>query len=165
MSGSKNYRLDGRSEEEFRKQIKDRTQQERTLFIWWLDLLERTTGTRPTFEDTGCGKDGEYLPDSEVTMAPDFTVEGYGKVEVKFAKPMIARTFHLKVGQVKSYHKVGASILMVNGADSEIPKFTMLDTAALKQIIDFCEVCRWQGFGGKPAYRIPVELFIWRDLK
>jgi hypothetical protein len=165
MSSNKNYRLDGRSEEEFRRQIKDRTMQERSLFLLWLDLLEKSTGTRPVYKDIGCGKTGDYLPDEDVTMEPDFEVEGYGKVEVKFSKPMLDRMFHLKVGQVKSYHKSNASILMVNGADFDTPKFTMLKTDALKQIIDFCEVTRWRGFGGKAAYRIPVDMFIWRDLK
>lgn len=161
---SKDYRLDERSEDEFRRDIRERTLQERSLFIRWLDMMEKKTGTRPVYKDTGCGKTGEYLEDKDVSMAPDFEVEGHGKIEVKFAKPMLKRVFHLKVGQVKSYCKEGAIILMVNGADSDVPTFTMLDNNALASIIEDCPIVRWRGFGNKPAYRIPVDKFLWRSL-
>lgn len=162
---NKRYRLDHRSEAEFKKDIKDRTLQERVLFLLWLDLIEKKTGKRPDYEDTGCGKTGEYLEDSEVSMDPDFTVEGYGRVEVKFSKPMLDRVFHLKANQVKSYRASGATILMVNGADSDVPQFTLLHTDALASIMEDCRVVPWRGFGGKPSYRIPVTKFIWRPLK
>lgn len=162
---NKNYRFDDRSPEEFRREIKDRTLQERSLFLLWLDMLERVTGIRPSFSDTGCGRTGELLKDDEVSMAPDFEVEGYGALEVKFAKPLLEKNFHLKANQVKSYRDKGASILMVNGADTETPMYTMLDTKALASIINDCIIVRWHGFGHKPAYRIPVNKFLWRPLK
>jgi hypothetical protein len=160
----KSYRLDDRSEEEFKKEIRERTLQERSLFIRWLDLIELKTGKRPAYEDTGCGKSGEYLEDDEVSMAPDFRVEGYGQVEVKFSKPLLTRFFHLKADQVRSYRQIGASILMINGADTDDPHFTLLDAEVLKFISLQCEVTKWRGFGGKPAYRIPVDMFLWRPL-
>lgn len=162
---NKNYRYDERTPEEFRREIKDRTLQERSLFLLWLDMLEKKTGTRPSFSDTGCGRTGELLEDNEVSMAPDFEVEGYGALEVKFAKPLLDRTFHLKANQVKAYRDQGASILMVNGADTETPMYTMLDTNALAAIVNDCSIVRWHGFGHKPAYRIPISKFLWRPLK
>ena len=53
---------------------------------------------------------------------------------------------------------------MINGADTDQTEFTLLSTDALQTIMDDCRVVRWGGFGGKPAYRIPVNKFIWREL-
>jgi|SRR5689334_2315186 len=160
-----NYRYDNRSEDQFKKDIKSRTKQERDLFLAWLDLIEKTSGTRPKYTDTGCGQTGELLTDSQVSMDPDFSVEGYGKVEVKFSKPLLDKFFHLKASQVKSYLRDGATILMINGSDEKVPQYTMLKAAALQDIIDTCKVIPWTGFGGKPSYKIPVDKFIWRPLK
>lgn len=160
-----NYRFDQRSEEEFLKDIKNRTLEERKLFFLWLDLVQKETGTRPIFKDTGCGKDGDYLEDDQVSTDPDFEVEGYGKLEVKFSKPICETFFHLKEGQVKSYYKSGAIILMINGARSEIPTFTMLKSETLKDIIDTCKLVPFAGFGYKMSYKIPISKFVWRPLK
>jgi len=159
-----NYRFDKRTKEEFEKDIKERTLLERSLFIAWLDLVEKETGSRPEFTDTGCGKDGELLEDKDVNTNPDFHVDGYGKVEVKFANPMIRKFFHLKINQVKSYVKKDATILMINGAGEEIPEFTMIKKPALERIMSECKEVPWAGFGYKPSYKIPVDQFIWRPL-
>jgi hypothetical protein len=161
----KNYRFDERSKEEFEKDIKNHTMEERALFLMWLDLIKKDTGTRPKFKDTGCGKGGDFLEDNEVNTDPDFDVEGYGEIEVKFAKPMLTCSFHLKRNQVKQYHKRGASILMVNGSKEDIPTFTILKPEALQAIMNECEVVSWVGFGHKMAYCIPVNKFLWRPLK
>lgn len=161
----KNYRFDERSESEFKRDIKSHTMEERALFLLWLDLIEKETGTRPEFKDTGCGKDGNFLEDKAVSTDPDFEVDGFGEVEVKFAKPMLKKYFHLKRNQVKQYHKRGASILMVNGSEEDVPMFTMLKSEALEVIMKECDIINWKGFGWKPAYRIPVSRFLWRPLK
>lgn len=160
-----NYRFDDRSEAEFKKDIKQHTMTERALFLLWLDLVEKDTGKRPTYEDSGCGKDGKFLEDKEVSTDPDFEVEGYGFVEVKFAKQILTRDFHLKVNQVLSYCKKQTTILMVNGADEEVPTFTMLKPDVLKQISEDCKSIPWRGFGGKLSYKISVKRFIWRPIK
>ena len=160
-----NYRYDNRSEDQFKRDIKSRTQEERTLFLLWLDLIEKQTGQRPVYTDTGCGQSGELLTDEQVSMSPDFHVEGYGKIEVKFAKPLLQKFFHLKASQVKSYHKEGAIILMINGSDERVPQYTMLKSSALADIMDTCKVIPWSGFGHKPSYKIPVNKFVWRPLK
>lgn len=158
------YRFDNRSEDEFKKDIKDSTMMERSLFFMWLDLVEKETGSRPKFTDTGCGNDGEFLEDKKVTTDPDFTVDGYGEVEVKFSKPMITTNFHLKANQMKSYCKRNATILMVNGSGEEIPVFTLLKPEALEAIVEECKCINFKGFGWKQAYRIPVKRFLWRPL-
>lgn len=159
------YRYDTRSKAEFERDIKSHTMEERALFLLWLDLVEKETGKRPKFQDNGCGNRGELLDDKEVSTDPDFEVEGYGHVEVKFSKPMLTKFFHLKKNQVQKYIKNGATILMVNGAKEDVPTFTMLKPAALAAIAEDCKVIPWTGFGHKPAYKIPVGRFIWRPLK
>lgn len=158
------YRQDDRTPEQFAKDIKSRTMEERALFLMWLDLTEKETGRRPVYKDNGCGKTGDVLEDKDVSTAPDFEVEGYGMVEIKFSKPMLKKFFHLKVSQVKQYLKQDATVLMVQGADTK-PVFTMLKPEALKDIIKECKEVPWIGFGYKMSYRIPIDKFIWRSLK
>jgi len=159
------YRYDTRGKDQFEKDIKERTLKERELFHMWLDYLETQTGKKPSFTETGCGNDGEYLEDSDVSTAPDFNVDGFGHVEVKYSDPLITRCFHLKANQVKAYEKMGATVLMFNGCREEIPVFTMLKPEDLKEIIDSYPVINFQGFGGKPSYKIPVSEYIWRSVK
>ena len=160
-----NYRFDSRSKDQFEQDIKDRTLKERDLFFAWLDYVETQSGTRPEFTETGCGNHGDFLDDADVSTAPDFNVEGYGHVEVKYSDPLIKRDFHLKANQVKAYEKMGATILMFNGCREETPVFTMLKPEDLKEIIDSYPVIHFQGFGGKPSYKIPVSEYIWRSVK
>lgn len=160
-----NYRYDQRSKKEFERDIKEHTSTERALFMRWLDYLQKSTGERPAFKDCGCGSDGEYLEDQDVNTNPDFAVDGYGFVEVKFSKPMLKTVFHLKKNQVDKYIKKNATVLMFNGTnDDDGPQFTMLKTEALQDVVDGCKVVNWKGFGYKPAYRVPVSKFIWRKL-
>lgn len=160
-----NFRYDNRSEEEFKADIKSRTLEERSLFELWLDFVEREKGIRPKFEDTGCGKEGDFLETDKVSMAPDFKVEGYGEVEIKFSKNTLKGFFHLKSNQVKHYFERNATILMIMGSQEENPQFTMLTPKALAKIIDKCKVIPWVGFGGKMSYKVPINMFAWRDLK
>lgn len=160
-----NKRFDHRTEEEFKVEIAERTLLERRLFLEWIDLQEDDTGTKPEFTDTGCGNHGEFIEDKKVSTAADFDVEGIGLVEVKFAKPMLKRDFHLKVGQTKSYIKQGALILMVIGANEDVPKFTLISVEALEEIVETCSIVKWVGFGFKAAYRVSVNQFVWRDLR
>lgn len=162
---SKGSRKDNRTHDEFVRDIKDRTLEERALFMLWLDLQERETGTRPSYEDTGCGQHGEYLEDEDVSLDADFSVDGIGSLEVKFSRPLLKRNFHLKVSQVNAYIKQNASLLMVNGASEDVPEFTIISPEALQDIKDSCPIVRWQGFGGKASYRIDVKQYVWRPLK
>jgi hypothetical protein len=160
----KNYRFDNRSPEEFEKQIKSRTLEERTLFLRWINSEEKRLGLTLKWTESGCGNHGEFLKESKVNTKADFHVEGYGPVETKFAKPLLDKNFHLKCAQVRSYLKQNAQILMVNGAETDQPQYTLINPDGLKRISDYCEKVTWHGFGGKQAYRIPVSMFIWRNL-
>jgi hypothetical protein len=160
------YRFDKRSKEQFAADIKSSTQTEAVLLNLWLNWIERNTGNKPQFRYTGCGADdGEFLEDSKVTTHADYEVEGVGLLEVKFSKKLLPKVFHLKVRQVESYIRQGATILMVNGSESDSPQFTLIDAAALQAITDDCDDIPWQGFGGKRSYRVPVTRCVWRPLR
>ncbi len=159
-----NYRFDGRSKEQFEKDILDRTLEEKRLFLLWIQLLEKKNGQKVEYKNTGCDNSGEYLEDQDVSTVADFEVEGYGRVEVKFSKPVLDKFFHLKSSQVKKYINQNATILMVNGTSSDKPVYTMLDAKCLTKISEECKEIPWAGFGRKMSYKIPINMFIWRPL-
>lgn len=157
----KNYRFDKRTEAQFKKDIRDFTRKENELLELFIKSHDKKLKYRRIKED---GADGEYLTDEQVSIEPDFWVEDYGLVEVKFAKPMLKKCFHLKVGQMKKYESQNATILMVNGVNTDSPQFTLIKPKKIKWIIKTCEEVPWGGFGGKLSYKIPVDAFKWQDL-
>lgn len=158
----KNYRADNRSKEQFEKDIFERTLKERELFKKWIALREKEEGRTIEWNDFAVGNDGRPL--QKVNSQPDFEIVGEGLVESKFAFPMLKDNFHLKVGQVDHYIKLNASVLMVNGAETPEPEFTILRPETLKEIQLWSPKVRWFGFGNKLAYRISVSKLIWRKL-
>lgn len=160
-----NYRFDKRSKDKFKQDIKSATKTEEEILKLWLDLLQKDGLTRPTYKNLAHGRDGEFLSNEEVDSTADFEVEGHGRIEIKFCNPFLKTRFHLKVGQLKSYIKQGCKILIVNGWETDKPVFTIISTAMMEKIVAFCEVVKWVGFGDKPAYRIPTEMFVWRPLR
>ena len=159
-----NYRMDGRSKKKFEKEIKEATAIEEQILNSWLNLIEKDTGKRPKYEPLSKGRDGEFLKDSEVDSLADFSIEGYGKIEVKFCKPFLKERFHLKEGQLKKYLEQGASILIVNGFDTKEPVYAIIKQEMMAKIIAECEVVNWPGMGFKKCFRVPTNLFIWRPL-
>lgn len=153
-----NYRFDRRSKEEFKRDIKEGNMLEKQLLERWL----RRVGN-PKYRETGCGNDGEFLEASQVSLAADFWVEGYGSVEVKFAKPL-ASTFHLKVDQIASYLRNNASVLMVIGVNTITPKYYLMSQDDLLYITENAPCVTCEQFGGKQAYRVPAEWLSWKML-
>lgn len=159
------YRLDYRTREEFKKDVKEGTRLENELMEAWLKRVEQVVGKRPACTRTSRkGADGEYLDIEDVTLDADFEVENVGFVEVKFSKPLLTSCFHLKAAQVNSYIKQNASILMVNGTDTDSPEFALITVSMLKQIRRDCRVVNWRGFGNKKAYKIPIRKLVWGPL-
>jgi len=159
MSG---YRKDKRSLKEFKADIKSAKHIELDCLMRWLKIQDKPL----SYQANAPGEDGEYLEDKEVTTDADYSVESYGLMEVKFSKPMINKHFHLKVAQVQSYLKQGATILMVNGYETERPEWTLIYPDKLEILTKHpdCPIIPYFGFGGKPSYKIPVGLFYWREL-
>ena len=166
MNRSKDqYRFDERTKEEFKRDVRKSTEKENELIELWLNKVEEVTGQRPKCERTSKkGAKGEFLESKDVTVQADFSVDGYGLVEVKFSKPFITTSFHLKVGQIKKYIEQEACVLMVNGVDTDKPKFAIIRPRTLKKIVRECTIVIWRGFGNKKAYRIPVKKIRWTDL-
>ncbi len=160
-----NYRFDKRSKDKFKQDIKEASKTERDILELWLDILQKDGLTRPTYENLAAGRGGEFLKDADVDSTADFIVEGHGKIEVKFCNPFLKTRFHLKVGQLKSYIKQAATILIVNGWETDKPEFTLIKSDMMTKIVDTCEIVNWGGMGGKKCYRVPTELFVWRALK
>ena len=159
-----NYRFDKRTKQEFRRDIKIASQIENKIIELWLDRIEKRRGERPKYWHIGCNNDGSYLEDHEVSTEADYCVYGYGKIEIKFSKPMITKCFHLKVNQVRSYIRQNANILMVNGWNTPNPMFVLIRVHVLKSGIKRWKRVSFHGCGNKPCFRIPVDEFIWRPL-
>lgn len=159
-----NYRFDKRSKKEFQQDIKEATKIEEAILNLWLDKIERETLIRPKYKHLADGRDGSFLKDKEVDSTADFEVIGYGKIEVKFCRPFLKTRFHLKKGQLESYIKQNCIIIIVNGWDTHHPVFTLIKPKMMDKIVEECEVINYGGMGGKPSYRIPTDMFIWRPL-
>jgi len=152
------YRFDTRNETEFRKDIKDGNRIERMLLERWLP----TVGS-PTYRDTGCGNDGEFLDIEDVNTDPDFYVDTIGYVEVKFCRP-VPRHFHLKSSQIRQYIENNAQLLMVLGAGREFPTYTLISVDDLRFLMDACDEVICRQFGNKKAIRVPVEWIQWKQM-
>lgn len=160
------YRKDKRSLKEFKADIKSAKQIEFDILVRWLDYIHKTKGIVLSYAANAPGDDGEYLEDSEVTTDADYTVESYGLIEVKFSKPKMKKHFHLKVDQVASYIKQKATLLLIDGYETECPEWTLIYPDKLELITKHpsCKIVPWVGFGMKEAYRIPLDMFYWREL-
>jgi hypothetical protein len=153
-----NYRFDKRSKEEFIQDIKQTINIEDEIFHKWINIIGQ-----PKYKKNGCGKNGEFLPDKKVSTAADYEVENYGRIEVKFSRKNLKTHFHLKVGQVKSYLKQNASILMINDYNGD-PTYVLINPTILEKISNTCKIVPFQGFGSKASYKIPISTLIWRPL-
>lgn len=159
------YRKDVRSDEQFKRDIKEGSIAEKQILERWLNVVEEATGKRPTFTDNGCDNSGEYLEERDVTLDPDYDVDGYGLVEVKFSNPKLHNVFHLKVDQVDRILKDKASILFANGwAAKGMAMFSLITPDELGAAIMRSPQVSWRGFGGKLAYRLNVNQFHWHRL-
>jgi len=158
MNGKNSYRFDNRTQAQFARDIKDGNRIERKLLERWL-----LTIGNPKYEDNGCGNDGRYLTLEQVTVDPDFKVNGVGFVEVKFCRPM-PKSFHLKVSQLNKYIAQNAQLLMVLGAATECPKYTLISVDDLKYLLEACEHVVCHQFGDKKSIVVPCEWITWKLL-
>jgi len=157
---SNKYRFDSRTRKQFEKDIKEGTEIESEIISRFVKLFNPPK----KYKNTGCDNTGRYLEKDEVNTQADYEIEGIGAVEIKFSKPFLGDFFHLKVSQVRSYLKQNATILMVHGTNHEIPEYVLIDLNTLQTITKKCPIVNWKGFGGKKAYRIRKDMFIWAPL-
>jgi len=126
-------RFDNRSKDAFKKQIKFSTMLEKYFFNKWLDIVKHTDAiTVSSWEDNGCGNDGEFIAKGN-TAGADYKISGSMRggpisgepLEVKWVPT--AGKFTLKEGDLKAYIKEGASILFIYnsvncGTNLRLPK-------------------------------------------
>ncbi len=153
------YRKDTRTLNQFKKDIKECTDIENELISLWINYIDPGKKILPT----GCDGTGKYLRDEEVSQVADFYIQGYGYIEVKFSKRPLKDYFHIKVNNINSYIEQRCTVLMFDGIES--PRYTLISTDMLTNIVNRCETIKWKGFGGKLSYRIPLNKFIWREIK
>lgn len=152
-------RFDNRSKDAFKKQIKFSTMLEKYFFNKWLDIV-KDTGiiTVSSWEDNGCGNDGEFIAKGN-TAGADYKISGsmssgYGldaelkdePLEVKWVPT--AGKFTLKEGDLKAYIKEGASILFIYnsvncGTNLRLPKEDYNLAEHIKKIESKADQIKW----------------------
>lgn len=129
---TKNYRMDWRTKEEFKKDIKDRTRIEQVLMEKYVNFLRETYPEAGyVYENKGVDNTGEFIEDEDsVTANPDFYLknsQGIGyNVEIKSCQTS-QKCFHLKTSQIKKYIKTNTVVVtFMNVGDEEKLMFCIL---------------------------------------
>jgi hypothetical protein len=152
-----------RSKEQFTKDIQSSSQKERDIIDRFVQQYKRDQGIILIVQDYGCGNSGEFLPSKKINTKVDFMLSGQ-PVEVKFNNRNL-KLFHVKTYQLDSYIKQGASILWVNGYETETPEFTFMRLEDLEWIRDNCPVVHFQPWDYMECYSVESNEFIWLPLK
>lgn len=135
MVKSNDYRMDGRTVEEFKKHIEKGNEKERLAVTLFKHFLKREFNFTGDFQENGVDMQGEFIEDvNAITTEADYLI-GTNKLpmEVKTSSKHCTEIY-LKTSQVNSYIKQGASLLYVNGIDSDQPAFTFLTLEDLKEL-------------------------------
>lgn len=157
-------RMDGRSPEEFKKDIKESTKDQEVILQLWLN---KTGQSELRVWDNGSNNTGKYIKnDKEVTTDPDYYIQGLGLIEVQYAKPFCKDYFHIKTNKAKTCIQKQAKILMINGFREQQPEYILITASQIKVICARCSIVNWwHGGGGKYAYQVPISWFTWEKLK
>jgi hypothetical protein len=156
-------RKDWRTNEEFARDIFEGHRIEREIIDAFARYLKRMTGVSVQIEDNGIDNTGRPLQQREVTLDPDFKLNGK-LVEVKFIKPM-AHNFRFKASHLDSYIKQNARVLLVNGWETPLPLFTILDPEKLKTIRRIKTAVPYEPWGFKLCYFLNRDMFKWARLQ
>lgn len=106
-------RFDNRTVSTFKKDIKFGTMLEKYFFSKWLEIA-KTRDPKITWEDNGCGNDGEFIAKGN-TAGADFKVNNV-PLELKWVPT--AGKFTLKENDLKAYIREGADILFIYNTGS-----------------------------------------------
>lgn len=137
MAKSNEYRMDGRTVEEFKKNIEKGNERERLAVTLFKHYLKREFNFTGDILENGIDMQGEFIEDvNHVTYEADYLFGTCGlPMEVKTSSKR-ATEIYLKVGQVRAYIKQGASLLYVNEIDSGQPAFTFI---TLEELIELSQ--------------------------
>ncbi|QGG47681.1 hypothetical protein [Heliorestis convoluta] len=156
------YRMDGRTLEQFAKDIEKAARVERDIIELYVAYYERTYNKRPVIEDNGCDNSGQLLSRKKVSTKADFKVNGK-LVEVKYNNEWLKK-FRFKADQLNSYLKQDASVLWVNGYTTKTPKFTVLKTKDMETIKATKTPIPFIPWGGKKCYELQSDDYVWTEL-
>ncbi len=106
-------RFDNRSVSTFKKDIKFGTMLEKYFFENWIEIA-KTRDPKLTWENNGCGNDGEFIAKGN-TAGADFKVNDT-PLELKWVPT--AGKFTLKENDLKAYIREGADILFIYNTGS-----------------------------------------------
>lgn len=163
---TKAYRMDNRTEEQFAQDIKKGTERERLAISLFRHYLRRELGFTGDISENGVDMTGDFIADeSKVSAGADYLVgENKLPLEVKTSANHTS-TIYLKVRQIDSYIKQGASLLYVNGIDSfdgSIPAFTFFTLEDLKRLKRTAHMVHpMSKNGGKLSYELDVKTLEW----
>lgn len=134
-----NYRFDKRSEDEFKKHIKECSLFEHDLMKLYVDWLN-TKKNIYTFSDHGIDNSGEFISDSKnVTSKADFTLHTKDKkdrrIEIKHCKPERS-VFHLKTSHVRRCIKDNVCIVNWMNTDGPNRRFCILTPKILSEKLE-----------------------------
>lgn len=161
-------RMDNRSPEQFAKEIKERTAQERLLMLKYVDSLNTKGKGLYTFRDHGVDNSGDFIEkESDVTCAADFLLltpeHMEHKIEIKFSLPNHLK-FHLKIAQIKRYIEDDVCIIMFMNAFGKNERYCILTPAELQVYHDTLEHIRYFPWGNKLCICIMTDNIKWIEL-
>lgn len=163
-----NYRFDVRDKKVFIKDIHKWHRVENKIASVFEKRLTDSLGRTVTIQVNGCGMDGRYLEDHEVTTAPDFLIvvddaKRTIPLEIKASGDFL-NVFHIKVDQVRSYLEFDPDLmmLMVRGTKAKNPVFTLMRPSMFVQH-EF-PVVKFATWGNKKCYRLFARQFHWEPL-
>lgn len=114
------FRRDNRSEEQFKKDIKEHTIRERMLLEIWMKEMS-ALGVSVSYVDNGVDNSGEFVEESNVNPDYCLTINGVTRLTEIKQNPFHHRN-SFKVYDLETYIKLDADILLFYGLGKNIQK-------------------------------------------
>lgn len=157
------YRKDWRDDEQYAKDIKDGHIAERKIIHKYAEHLRKKYDIEVTIEDNGVDNSGEVIDESKVTSKADYILNGK-LIEVKFINNK-STEFRFKKDQVKSYINQNATVLLVNGWQTDSPTFTIVKPDRLEEITKTHRAKPFKTWGYKLCYFLRSYSFKWYNFE
>lgn len=153
------YRKDWRNDKEFENDILLGHKAEKDIINSFANYLREVEGMKVIVEDNGVDNSGAFVAEDKVSTDADFLVNGQ-LIEVKFMNNL-CKEFRFKKDQLRSYIKQDATVLFVNGWQTDEPVFTLMSPEKMKDISETRIARPFQPWGFKPCYFLKAFTFKW----
>ncbi|MFA5758087.1 MAG: hypothetical protein WC942_01730 [Clostridia bacterium] len=159
-----NYRLDFRTLNEAKQDIKNSHIHELDIVIRLGILYKQMTKRWPEIEPTGVDFTGGFIEDDKlITSQPDFLFD-HQPLEVTRADKVCVRCFHQKANKARRYLKDNnANLVFANGYKTDSPMVLWLTPDKVTQYTDLAVktygTLQFRGFGYKDSYRYNLDWF------